>query len=212
MSSSQLEQGTENKIKELDQNEIDLAQDESSNAPQTLMFSTLGEQPRTSSYDPFDSDMAMPTMASGTSAVYSPFFLQMFSTERRGIDSGKLYPRDFTDSKHSGTFCLSLRRRHRHKRKTRSPARSPGQCRAGEQVAGRPDVCDDRKQPFFLRVSGAARPRQPVSKARGRVHAPPLLPPQTRHVSTFPRFHVVTTRRSARTRSVRSASCCVRCF
>lgn len=103
MSSSQLEQGADNKIKELDQNEIEMPQEDPPSTTQPLMFPALGEQHRANSYDFFDNEMATPNMASGTSAVYSPFFLQMFTTERRGIDSGKLYPRDYVDSKHPGT-------------------------------------------------------------------------------------------------------------
>lgn len=108
MSSSQLEQGTDNKIKELDQNEMDLPQEDAAGASQPLMFSGLGEQPRANSYDFFDNDMVTPNLASGTSAVYSPFFLQMFTTERRGIDSGKLYPRDYGDAKHPGILQSRL--------------------------------------------------------------------------------------------------------
>lgn len=121
MSSSQLEQGTDNKIKELDQNVMDLPQEDGANTSQPLMFSTLGEQPRANSYDFFDNDMVTPNLASGTSAVYSPFFLQMFTTERRGIDSGKLYPRDYGDSKQPGTFPPRLMTQTSHQTRSSLP-------------------------------------------------------------------------------------------
>ena len=96
--------------------------------------------------------------------------------------------------------------RHRIKREARSPAGAPGQRHPGEQIIRRYDVRHDRKQPFFRRVPRATDPHQPMPQTRRRVHDPPLLPSQARHVPPFPRFHVVTTPRSARTRTARSAS------
>ena len=96
--------------------------------------------------------------------------------------------------------------RHRIERETRSPAGTPGQRHPGEQIIRRYDVRHDRKQPFFRRVPRATDPHQSMPQTRRRVHDPPLLPSQARHVPPFPRFHVVTTPRSARTRTARSAS------
>ena len=211
MSGSQLEQGTEKKLKELEQSEIDITQEDATATPHQLLFPALVDQQQTSSgYDFLYSDMGTPNVNAGNSTVYSPFFLQMFYSEKKGMDSAKMYPRDFSDPKSTGkrvgTYLVPDMG---STDKMAPPLMLPESAAQTNKTMESLMSVVTENNPFFSECLEQLAHVSRCRKLEGECNYPLCFTIKRDMYSIITRFSLVTIRRSVQMTIVFPANCCV---
>ena len=211
MSGSQLEQGTEKKLKELEQSEIDITQEDATATPHQLLFPALVDQQQTSGgYDFLYSDIGTPNVNAGNSTVYSPFFLQMFYSEKKGMDSAKMYPRDFNDpkstGKHGRTFLISDMG---STDKMAPPLMLPESAAQTNKTMESLMSVVTENNPFFSECLEQLAHVSRCRKLEGECNYPLCFTIKRDMYHTLARSSLATIRRSAQMTTASPANCCV---